>query len=94
MTLLLLTLTTGLLFGVLAPVIVPPIQPMLAPERARATWIMSALLGMSGALLGGHLGQLLGWYNPGQAAAMKMSAFCAVPVLVAYHAFVRFRVSR
>ena len=90
MPLIFLTLATGLALGVLAPVI----APMFAPEPGRVTWVTSALLGMSGALLGGYFGQLLGWYDPGREAGLLASVLCASAVVIAYHAFVRRRAAR
>jgi uncharacterized membrane protein YeaQ/YmgE (transglycosylase-associated protein family) len=90
MPLMVLTLAAGLLLGVLAPVIVP----MFAPERDRATWVMSALLGMSGALVGGYIGQHFGWYDTGREAGLLMSVLSSLSILFAYHAFVGRRVSR
>jgi len=94
MPLMLLTLTTGLVFGVLAPVVAPALAPARARARNRATWVTSVLLGVSGALVGGHFGQLLGRYDTGREAGLLVSVLCAIAALVAYHAFLGRRVSR
>ncbi len=87
MPLMFLTLATGLMLGVLAPVIAPVIAPVFAGERGRFAWITSALLGMSGALLGGYFGQMLGWYDTGRQAGLLVSVLSAIAILLAYHGF-------
>ena len=90
MPLMFLTLATGLMLGVLAPAV----APVFAPERGRVTWVTSALLGMSGALVGGYFGQHFGWYNTEREAGLLMSVLTSLSILLAYHAFVGRRGSR
>jgi uncharacterized membrane protein YeaQ/YmgE (transglycosylase-associated protein family) len=45
---------------------------------------VTMLLGVAGALLGGWLGQALGWYREGQSAGFFMSLLGAIVLLFIY----------
>jgi uncharacterized membrane protein YeaQ/YmgE (transglycosylase-associated protein family) len=69
----------GLVVGVVARFIVPGREP--------GGWVISMLIGIGGAMLGGFLGRLVGLYGPGQPAGFVMSLIGAVVLVVLYHAF-------
>jgi uncharacterized membrane protein YeaQ/YmgE (transglycosylase-associated protein family) len=67
----------GLVVGVLAK--------LLMPGRDPGGFIITALLGIAGAVLGGFIGRALGFYGPGEAAGFVMSLLGAVILLFIYH---------
>jgi uncharacterized membrane protein YeaQ/YmgE (transglycosylase-associated protein family) len=73
----------GLVVGVLARLIVPGREP--------GGWVISMLLGVAGAFLGGFLGRGLGLYREGEPAGFVMSLIGAIILVVAYHAMARRR---
>ena len=68
----------GFFVGVLARWIKPGDQPM--------GWIMTALVGIGGAVVATFVGQGLGWYHEGDKAGFLASIAGAVVVLVLYEA--------
>lgn len=70
----------GLIVGVIAKVVMPGRDP--------GGIIVTMLLGIVGALLGGFLGRALGMYGPNQAAGVFMSIIGAVVVLFIYRLLV------
>lgn len=69
----------GLIVGVLAKVIMP--------GRDAGGFIVTVLLGIAGAVVGGYLGQVLGIYGPGQPAGIIMSIIGAIILLALYRRF-------
>ena len=76
------------MFGVLAwivfGVIVGAIAKLLMPGRDPGGFIVTMLLGIAGALVGGFLGRAAGWYGPNDPAGFLMSLFGAVVLLMLY----------
>jgi uncharacterized membrane protein YeaQ/YmgE (transglycosylase-associated protein family) len=66
----------GLVVGVLAKLIMPGTDP--------GGFIVTVLLGIAGALVGGFLGRALGFYGPDQMAGYIMSIVGAVILLALY----------
>ena len=73
----------GLIFGVLAKLIMPGRDP--------GGIFVTMLLGISGSLLGGLLGRLLGLYGPGQRAGFIVSTLGAILLLALYRLIVTHR---
>ena len=73
----------GAVIGVLARFLKPGSDPM--------GWIMTILLGIVGAVLGGYLGRALGLYGPEDAAGFLMSLVGAIVLLAIYRLAVRRR---
>ena len=69
-----------ILFGV----IVGAIAKLLMPGRDPGGIIITMLLGIAGALLGGFLGRALGLYREGEAAGFFMATLGAVVLLALY----------
>lgn len=67
------TIVVGLIVGALARLVMPGEQKM--------GWILTALLGIAGALVAGFIGQALGWYQAGQPAGWIASVVGAVLLL-------------
>jgi uncharacterized membrane protein YeaQ/YmgE (transglycosylase-associated protein family) len=68
----------GLIVGVLAKLVMPGRDP--------GGMIVTILLGIGGALLGGAIGRALGMYDPGQPAGWIMSILGAIVILAGYRA--------
>jgi len=66
----------GLIVGVLAKLVMPGRDP--------GGMIVTILLGIAGALLGGFVGQALGFYAPGEPAGYIMSIVGAIVLLLIY----------
>lgn len=66
----------GLVVGVIAKLVMPGQDP--------GGIVITALLGIAGALVGGFLGRALGLYGPGDTAGYLMSILGAVLLLFAY----------
>lgn len=73
----------GLVIGIIAKLIYPGKDP--------GGFIITALLGMAGAWLGGFIGRTLGWYGPGDGAGFLMALVGALILLFIYHLAVRNR---
>jgi uncharacterized membrane protein YeaQ/YmgE (transglycosylase-associated protein family) len=66
----------GLIVGVLAK--------LLMPGRDPGGIIVTIALGIAGAIVGGFLGQAVGWYQPGDSAGLFMSIVGAILLLFLY----------
>lgn len=75
-----MTILGWILFGL----IVGAIAKLLMPGRDPGGFIITILLGIAGALLGGFLGRAMGWYGEGEAAGFLMSLVGAVVLLAIY----------
>jgi len=69
-----------ILFGLVVGVI----GKLLMPGRDPGGFVITILLGIAGALLGGFIGRALGLYGPGEAAGFLMSLLGAVLLLTLY----------
>ena len=69
----------GLIVGALAKLVMPGRDP--------GGILVTILLGIAGALLGGFLGRSLGWYGPTDAAGFLMALVGAVFLLWLYRRF-------
>jgi ABC-type uncharacterized transport system permease subunit len=65
-----------------------------AGVNVRRTIIVTMLIGIAGAMLGGFIGRAMGFYGPGQAAGFLMSFLGAVILLMLYRMMVRRRALR
>lgn len=74
----------GLLVGIIAKV--------LMPGRDPGGFIVTTLLGIAGALVGGFVGRAMGFYGEAQSAGWLMSILGAVILLALYRMMVRRRV--
>ena len=70
----------GLIIGALAK--------LLMPGRDPGGMIVTIVLGIVGALLGGFLGRALGFYGPEEAAGFVMSVIGAMLLLLLYRLLV------
>jgi uncharacterized membrane protein YeaQ/YmgE (transglycosylase-associated protein family) len=79
----------GILGWVLFGLIVGVIAKFVMPGRDPGGIVVTILLGITGALVSGILGQLAGFYAPGDAAGLIMSVIGAVLLLFAYRTLLR-----
>lgn len=71
----------GVIGWIVFGLVVGVIAKLLMPGRDPGGFIITILLGIVGALLGGFLGRALGWYAPNQPAGYLMSIVGAMLVL-------------
>jgi uncharacterized membrane protein YeaQ/YmgE (transglycosylase-associated protein family) len=82
----------GVIGWIIFGLIVGLIAKLLMPGRDPGGFIVTMLLGIAGALLGGFIGRALGWYGPNQGAGYLMSIVGAIILLALYRMlFVRGR---
>jgi uncharacterized membrane protein YeaQ/YmgE (transglycosylase-associated protein family) len=74
----------GLVVGIIAK--------LLMPGRDPGGFIVTTLLGIAGALIGGFVGRAMGFYGPSQSAGWFMSILGAIILLALYRLMVRRRV--
>ena len=76
-----------ILFGL----VVGALAKLVMPGRDAGGIIVTMLLGIAGAVLGGFIGRTLGWYAEGEPAGFVMSFLGAVLLLALYRMFTRRR---
>jgi uncharacterized membrane protein YeaQ/YmgE (transglycosylase-associated protein family) len=74
----------GILSWIVFGLVVGIIAKLLTPGRDPGGFIVTVLLGIAGALLGGFIGRAFGFYGPNQAAGWLMSIAGAIVLLVLY----------
>ena len=83
------------MFGVLGwtffGLVVGIVAKLLMPGRDPGGFIVTILLGIVGAVLGGFVGRTVGFYQPGEPAGLIMSILGAIVVLFVYRAATRRR---
>jgi uncharacterized membrane protein YeaQ/YmgE (transglycosylase-associated protein family) len=72
-----------LLFGL----VVGAIARFVVPGREPGGWVVSMLIGVGGAMLGGFFGRVMGLYREGEPTGFIMSLLAAVVLVVAYQSF-------
>ena len=82
----------GILSWILFGLVVGVIAKLLMPGRDPGGFIVTILLGIAGALVGGFLGRALGLYTENQGAGWIMSILGAIVLLALYRMMVRRRV--
>jgi len=75
---------TAVLGWILFGLIVGIVAKLLTPGRDPGGFMLTILLGIAGALLGGYVGRWLGFYGPNQAAGFLMSVCGAIILLLLY----------
>lgn len=82
----------GILTWILFGLVVGIIAKLLMPGRDPGGFIVTILLGIAGALLGGFLGRAMGFYGANEGAGWIISILGAILLLVLYRMMVRRRV--
>jgi prepilin-type N-terminal cleavage/methylation domain-containing protein len=81
----------GVLGWIIFGLIVGAVAKLLMPGRDPGGIIVTMLLGIVGAVVGGFLGRMLGFYGPNEAAGFFMSLLGAVALLAIYRMATRRR---
>ena len=84
-----MTILGWILFGL----VVGAVAKLLMPGRDPGGIIVTMLLGIAGAVLGGFAGRAMGLYAEGEAAGFLMALVGAIVLLVAYRAMGRRRIA-
>ena len=79
----------GIVGWIVFGLIVGVIAKLLMPGRDPGGMIITMLLGVAGAVVGGFIGRAMGLYGPQDAAGIFMSILGAVLLLFAYRKFAR-----
>jgi uncharacterized membrane protein YeaQ/YmgE (transglycosylase-associated protein family) len=74
----------GLIYTLCIGLIVGAVAKFLMPGKDPGGWIITILLGIAGAFVGGWLGQVLGLYAPGEPAGFIVSVLGAMLLLLIY----------
>jgi uncharacterized membrane protein YeaQ/YmgE (transglycosylase-associated protein family) len=78
----------GVIGWIIFGLIVGAIAKLVMPGRDPGGIIVTMLLGVAGALVGGWIGQALGWYRQGEGAGFFMSLLGAILLLWIYRMIV------
>ena len=82
----------GILAWIVFGLAVGIIAKLVTPGRDPGGFIVTMLLGIAGALLGGFIGRAMGFYGPKESAGWLMSIGGAVLLLLLYRLVARRRV--
>ena len=80
-----MAILSWILFGLVVGII----AKLLMPGRDPGGFIVTILLGIAGALVGGFVGRAMGFYGPDQSAGWLMSIVGAIVLLLLYRLAVR-----
>jgi uncharacterized membrane protein YeaQ/YmgE (transglycosylase-associated protein family) len=83
-----MAILSWILFGLVVGVI----AKLLMPGRDPGGFIVTILLGIAGALVGGFVGRAMGFYGENESAGWIMSILGAIVLLAVYRMMVRRRV--
>lgn len=79
----------GIIGWIVFGLIVGAVAKLLMPGRDPGGWIITIVLGIAGALVGGWLGRAMGWYGPNDAAGFLMALVGALVLLGLYRLTLR-----
>ena len=82
----------GILSWILFGLVVGVIAKLLMPGRDPGGFIVTILLGIAGALIGGFIGRAMGFYGPTESAGWLMSILGSIALLALYRMSMRRRV--
>ena len=82
----------GILSWIVFGLVVGIIAKLLTPGKDPGGFIITMLLGIAGALLGGFVGRAMGFYGPQETAGWLMSIGGAILLLLLYRVMVRRRI--
>ncbi len=74
----------GVIGWIVFGLIVGIVAKLLMPGRDPGGFIVTIILGIVGALLGGFLGRAVGWYGPNDPAGFVVAVVGSIILLVAY----------
>ena len=79
----------GVIGWILFGLIVGIVAKFLMPGRDPGGFIVTILLGVAGALLGGYLGRAVGWYQEGDPVGFLVAVLGAIILLALYRLLAR-----
>jgi len=79
----------GVIGWIVFGLIVGIVAKFLMPGRDPGGFIVTILLGVAGALLGGYLGRAVGWYREGDPVGFLVAVLGAIILLVLYRVLAR-----
>ena len=79
----------GILGWIVFGLVIGAIAKLLMPGRDPGGIVVTMVLGIAGALVGGFLGRMLGWYAAGEPAGFVMALIGAVLLLFIYRKAVK-----
>lgn len=77
----------GIIGWILFGLVVGIVGKLLMPGRDPGGFILTILLGIAGALIGGFVGQSLGLYREGEPAGFLMAVVGSIVLLLIYRMF-------
>jgi uncharacterized membrane protein YeaQ/YmgE (transglycosylase-associated protein family) len=83
----------GVIGWIIFGLIVGAVAKLLMPGRDPGGFIVTMVIGIVGALIGGFLGRAVGWYGPNDSAGFFMSVLGAIVLLFIYRMIVGRRAS-
>jgi uncharacterized membrane protein YeaQ/YmgE (transglycosylase-associated protein family) len=78
----------GVIGWIIFGLIVGIVAKFLTPGRDPGGFVITAILGIVGALLGGYLGRAIGWYGQGDPVGFVMAVVGAIVLLAVYRLMV------
>lgn len=84
----------GVIGWIVFGLIVGIVAKFLMPGRDPGGFVVTAVLGIVGALLGGYLGRAMGWYREGEPAGFIVAVIGAIIVLALYRLLIGRRALR
>lgn len=79
----------GVLGWIVFGLIVGIVAKFLMPGRDPGGFIITILIGIAGALVGGYAGRAVGWYREGDAAGFLMAVLGSIVLLALYRMMAR-----
>ena len=81
----------GILMWIVFGLVVGVLAEFLTAEHSRQGFVFAILLAIGGAMVGGFLGQLLGFYRPGESVGFLMAVIGSITLLELYTVLIRRR---
>jgi uncharacterized membrane protein YeaQ/YmgE (transglycosylase-associated protein family) len=85
------TVMFSIIGWIIAGLIIGAIAKLLHPGKDPGGFVVTCLIGIGGALLGGFLGRAVGWYGPDESAGYIVSILGAIGLLAIYEMAMRGR---
>jgi uncharacterized membrane protein YeaQ/YmgE (transglycosylase-associated protein family) len=79
----------GVLGWIIFGLIVGIVAKFLMPGRDPGGFIVTILIGIAGALVGGYLGRAVGWYREGDPVGFLMAVLGSIILLALYRMLAR-----
>ena len=79
----------GIIVWIVFGLLVGTVAKVLTPGRDPGGFIVTVLLGIAGALVGGFIGRTAGWYGEGDPVGFAMAVVGSIVLLVLYRLVIR-----